>query len=61
MSEAAASNTNIKVSLFILAVLALLAGWGYAIATFGYPAIIVPALTLTGLSLVSLVIVTQGR
>ncbi len=61
MSEAVASKTSVKESLFVLALLTLLAVWGYAIATFGYPAIILPALTLTAVSLVTLVIVTQGR
>ena len=61
MSEAKAINPTVFVSLFIVAILALLVGWGFAIATFGYPAIIIPALTLTGLSLMSLVLVTHGR
>jgi len=61
MSEAATSTNSVKVSLFVLFVLALLVGWGYAIATFGYPAIILPALSLTAISLVSLVLVTHGR
>ena len=61
MSEAKAVNQNVIVSMFITAIVALLLVWAYAIAAFGYPAIIMPALALTGFCLVALVIVTYGR
>ncbi|MCV6577034.1 MAG: hypothetical protein OIF58_15015 [Cohaesibacter sp.] len=43
----------------LIAVLAL-AGWGFAIFSFGYPAIIIPAVTLAFGSLFALVFMTRG-
>ena len=43
----------------LVAVLALVA-WGFAIASFGYAAIIVPALVLAFASLIGLIFVTRG-
>ena len=60
MSGAKAVNANAAVNLSILGLLGLLTAWGYAIATFGYPAIIMPALSLTVVGLISLVFVTRG-
>lgn len=45
----------------LLVVLALLALWGAAIATFGYPALIVPALALVPSMFVVLMLITVGK
>ena len=50
-----------KKALLILAfMILLLAVWGAAIATWGYGAIIIPALALTLASLLALIFVTRG-
>ncbi|SNY93670.1 hypothetical protein SAMN04515647_3982 [Cohaesibacter sp. ES.047] len=59
MTEATASETKLSWAL-IAALLVLLVVWGFAIATWGYGAIIVPALALTATSLISLIFVTRG-
>ncbi|MEO0504367.1 MAG: hypothetical protein AAFZ14_13655 [Pseudomonadota bacterium] len=45
----------------LLVVLALIALWGAAIATFGYPALIVPALALVPSIFVVLMLITVGK
>lgn len=59
MTEVNPAETKISLALTFL-LLALLVGWGFAIATWGYGAIIIPALALTFTSLVTLVFVTRG-
>ena len=44
----------------LLAVLAALGLWGIAIATFGYPAIILPALVAVPAMFVTLLVITWG-
>ena len=45
----------------LLVVLALIALWWAAIATFGYPALIVPALALVPSMFVVLMLITVGK
>ncbi|MEO1364931.1 MAG: hypothetical protein AAFU86_14290 [Pseudomonadota bacterium] len=45
----------------LLGVLALLVLWGLAIFTFGYPALIVPALALVPTMFVVLMLITVGK
>ncbi|WP_319531733.1 hypothetical protein [uncultured Cohaesibacter sp.] len=59
MTEVSSSETRLSWILFAAAIL-LLVVWGFAIATWGYGAIIIPALALTATSLISLVFVTRG-
>ena len=51
---------GIKVAAAIVVALVGLVCWGLAIATWGYPAIIIPALSLTVLGVVGLIFVTRG-
>ena len=52
--------TSIEVRI-LLPLLAVLAVWGLAIATFGYPALIVPVLALVPSMFVVLMLITVGR
>ncbi|MEO0743832.1 MAG: hypothetical protein AAFY49_00660 [Pseudomonadota bacterium] len=51
---------SVEISI-LLVVLALLALWGIAIFTFGYPALIVPALALVPTIFVVLMLITVGK
>ena len=59
MSQAKSSDTMLS-NILLLGLVLLLVVWGFAIATWGYAAIISVALFLTFASLVSLVFVTRG-
>ena len=59
MTEVSSSETKLSWMLFVAAIV-LLVVWGFAIATWGYGAIIIPALALTAISLISLIFVTRG-
>lgn len=59
MSEVKTSDTKLSIIL-LLGIIMLLVAWGFAIASWGYAAIIMPALFLTFSSLVALVFVTRG-
>ncbi|WP_319414476.1 hypothetical protein [uncultured Cohaesibacter sp.] len=59
MSEVKSSETRLS-NILLVGIILLLGVWGYSIATWGYAAIIAPALFMTFASLVSLVFVTRG-
>ncbi|SFO23368.1 hypothetical protein SAMN04488056_10449 [Cohaesibacter marisflavi] len=59
MSEVKMSDTKLS-TILLLGLILLLVAWGFAIASWGYAAIIMPALFLTFASLVALVFVTRG-
>ncbi|WP_316862566.1 hypothetical protein [uncultured Cohaesibacter sp.] len=54
------SKETLRSNLILLGLVCLLAVWGVAIASWGYPAIIVPAVFLSFSSLIALVFVTRG-
>jgi hypothetical protein len=60
MSEATKTEFTKGSLLATLVALLVLAAWGMAIFTFGYPAIVIPAVTLSFGSLFALVIMTRG-
>ena len=53
-----ARSVEIRILLVVLALLVL---WGFAIFTFGYPALIVPALALVPTIFVVLMLITVGK
>ncbi len=59
MADVKSSDTKLS-NILLLGIILLLVVWGFAIATWGYAAIISVALFLTFSSLVSLVFVTRG-
>ena len=59
MSEVKASETKLS-NILLFGIILLLVAWGFAFASWGYAAIILPALFLTFASLVGLVFVTRG-
>ena len=60
MSEAKKAEWTLWSLISTLVAVLGLAGWGVAIAFYGYPAIIVPALVLCFSSLIALVVITRG-